>query len=143
MNPYRFISTRPSQPSQEEIAKAKTLTSIDEILAASQSIGKYVFVKNDELTARLSQCTAMEMTIETLPNGASINRATLNLDGSHTLPIRIYGTENEVLPPKVFTADEVAELTFGFCTSDGQMITQKKARNGVVVDVPVIYANLA
>lgn len=143
MNPYRFVSSRPSQPSSEEIAKAKRLTSISEILEASQSIGKYVFTANDELTERLSKCPAMEMSIETLPNGASINRATLNLGDGHTLPIRVYGTENEVLPPKVFTSDEIADLTFGFCTSDGEMISQKKARNGVVVDVPVIYVNLS
>ena len=125
------------------IANAKTLTSINDILEASQSIGKYVFVKNDELTEKLSQCSAMEMTLEQLPNGTPINRASLSLADGHSLPIRVYGVNNEALPPKVFTADEVAEMSFGFCTSDGQTITQTKARNGVVVNVPVIYVNLA
>ena len=143
MNPYRFVSPRQSQPSNEDIAKAKTLTSINDILEASQSMGKFVFAPNEELTEKLRGCVAMEVTMETLPNGAPINRATLNTADGHSLPIRVYGTNNEAIPPRIYSADEVADLTFGFCTSDGQTITQTKARGGVVVNVPVIYVNLA
>lgn len=144
MNRYKFIVSTPKQVTEKEIAGAKELTSVAEILAASKSIGEYVFSEDDELCKVFQSANSLALTVETLPNGNDINRAIAILANGAKYRLRVFGTK-ELQPAKDFAKDEIKNLKFGFCTSDGAHITENRLNpdTGEIVRVPVIYVKIA
>ena len=144
MNRYKFIVAKPTQPTEKEIASAKVLTNVAEILAASKSIGEYVFSEDAELCKVFRAANSVSLTVETLPNGNDINRAVAILANGAKYRLRVFGSK-ELQPAKDFSKDEIAKLSFGFCTSDGEKITENRLNpeTGEIIRVPVIYVNIA
>lgn len=144
MNRYKFIVSKPAQVSDADIAKAKELTDINAILNASKCVGEYVFSADEKLTEIFSKANSLALTVETLPNGAEINRAVAILSDGSKYRLRVFGSK-ELQPAKNFTKEEIAKLKFGFCTSDGSKITENRlnSESGEVLRVPVIYVNIA
>lgn len=144
MNRYKFIVSTPKQVTEKELATAKELTNVTEILAASKSIGEYVYSEDEELCKVFRNANSVSLTVETLPNGNDINRAIAILANGAKYRLRVFGTK-ELQPAKDFSKEEIAKLSYGFCTSDGARITESKLNpdTGEVVRVPVIYVKIA
>lgn len=144
MNRYRFINQSSFQPSADAIKNAKAVTKIDEILALSKSVGEYEFTESKELTERFRKAISGSLTLEMLPNGNKVNRMKIVADnGSYRLRVYGNGRGNE-MPEREFTADELKALSFGFCKSDNELVTEKRTDSlGNVYEVPVMYVNLA
>lgn len=144
MNRYKFIVSKPAQVSDADIAKAKELTDIDAILKASKTIGEYVFIADEKLTKIFAAANSVSLTVETLPNGNDINRATAILADGSKYRLRVYGSK-DLQPAKDFSKDEISKLKFGFCESDGAKVTENRlnAETGEIIRVPVIYVNIA
>lgn len=144
MNRYKFIVAKPTQPTEKELATAKELTNVSEILAASKSIGEYIFAEDVELCKAFQAANSVALTVETLPNGNDINRAVAILANGAKYRLRVFGSK-DLQPAKDFSKEEIKNLKFGFCTSDGSRITENRLNpeTGEVVRVPVIYVNIA
>ena len=144
MNRYKFIVSKPANASAIEIANAKELTDVNAILSVAKCIGEYVFNKDEKLTEIFSKANSVALTIETLPNGAEINRAIAILSDGSKYRLRVYGSK-ELQPAKNFSKEEISQLRFGVCTSDGAKVTETRlnSESGEILRVPVIYVNLA
>lgn len=144
MNRYKFIVSTPKQVTEKELATAKELTNVAEILAASKSIGEYVYSEDEELCKVFRNANSVSLVVETLPNGNDINRAIAILANGAKYRLRAFGSK-ELQPAKDFSKEEIAKLSYGFCTSDGARITESKLNpdTGEVVRVPVIYVKIA
>lgn len=144
MNRYKFIVSKPTTASDTELAKAKELTNITDILNASRCIGEYVFSVDEGLTGIFSKANSLALTVETLPNGNEINRAVAILSDGSKYRLRVYGSK-ELQPAKNFSKEEISQLKFGFCTSDGSKVTENRlnSESGEILRVPVIYVNIA
>ena len=145
MNRYKFVATTLNQPTKEAVQKAKVLTDIDEILNANASPAPYVFEESKELTEKLRKASALEILVDTLNSGALVNRAKATYNGK-TQRLRTYGNGREnIVPAKVFTADEISKAVFGFCKSDGEIVTEEvfNQSTGEVIKRPVIYLFLS
>lgn len=142
MNRYNFISVKNVTPTAKEIASAKKVENLADILKASRSIGEYTFIPDEELTKIFKKAKAAEITLETLPNGANVNRCKINVDGSN-YRLRVYG-EKEAIPAQKLTAAQIAKVVFGFCTSDGEKVSENRVdgSTGEILSVPVMYANI-
>lgn len=144
MNRYKFIVARPTQPTESEIAAAKTITNVSEMLKINKSIGEYVFIADNELSKVFQAANSLDLTVETLPNGNDVNRAVAILSNGAKYRMRVYGTK-DLQPAKSFTKDEIGKLTFGFCESDGEKVTESRLNGdtGEIVKVPVFYVKIA
>ena len=144
MNRYKFIVAKPTQPTEKELAAAKELTKVAEILEASKTIGEYVFTEDAELCKVFRNANSVSLVVETLPNGNDINRAVAILANGAKYRLRVFGSK-VLQPAKDFSMEEIKTLKFGFCTSDGSRITENRLNpeTGEIVRVPVIYVNIA
>lgn len=146
MNRYNFISAKKNVVADaKSFATAKKVSNIAEILKISKSIGEYTFIADDELTKFFKAAKAASITVETLPNGNNVNRMKVET-ASGNYRLRVFGTEKgNALAPKVLTADELKNLSFGFCESDGEKVSENRidGTTGEVIEVPVMYANVA
>lgn len=144
MNRYKFIVAKPTQPTEKELAAAKELTKVAEILEASKSIGEYVYSEDAELCKVFRNANSVSLVVETLPNGNDINRAVAILANGAKYRLRVFGSK-VLQPAKDFSKEEIIKLSFGFCTSDGSRITENRLNpeTGEIVRVPVIYVNIA
>lgn len=144
MNRYKFITAKSVQVTNQDLAKAKEITNVDDILKASKCIGEYVFEMDDELTKVFSGANSISLVEEILPNGNSINRAVAILTSGAKYRLRVFGSK-VLRPAKDFTKEEITKLKFGFCTSDGERVTENKVSGdtGELIRVPVMYVNIA
>ncbi len=144
MNRYKFITAKTTQVTNQDLAKAKEITNVNDILKASKCIGEYVFEIDDELTKVFSGANSISLVEEILPNGNSINRAVAILTSGAKYRLRVFGSK-VLQPAKDFTKEEIAKLKFGFCTSDGARVTENKLddNTGELIRVPVMYVNIA
>ena len=144
MNRYKFIVSKPAQVTDKEIAAAKVVSNVADMLKISKSIGEYVFSADDELTKVFRASNSVELTTETLPNGTDINRCVAILANGAKYRLRVFGSK-ELQPAKSFTKEQIAKLVFGFCESDGEKITENRlnSETGEIVRVPVFYVNIA
>ena len=149
MNPYQFVrssrvAVEQKTLSSEDVKNAVIINDIDAILEASVVAGKYEFTKDEKLTKALqSGISEMSRTIETLADGVTeVNRISAVYKGV-ARRFRVFGSKI-ALPEKEYTADEIKKSVFGFCSSNGEIVTETKVgANGIPAKYPVIYLQMA
>ena len=142
---YRFISRKQiAMPTFAEIAAAKKVTNFEDILKANRSIGEYVFISNPDVTKFFSGAESLEITLEKIPSGTLVNRAKAVVNG-HSYRLRCYGVKGSEMPEKSLSKAEIEKLSFGYCESDGETVSEEKTdpTTGEIVSVPVFYVKLA
>ena len=150
MNRYRFINQNATLKDAIESAQKRVSTDLDEIIDLSTRIGKYVFIEDAELKAKMlaRKFDDADLVVEVSEiNGriVKMNRMLFHRSGLGDVVARVYGTDKDVMPEKHFTAKEIADLTFGFCKSDGVFVGEDifDAKKGEKVEKRHIYVNLA
>lgn len=147
MGKYRFLSSAAiAQPTAKDIAKAETISSLADIVMANRVQGEYQFAEEKGLAPLFGKILTAEITIETLNNGSMVNRLIAVTEKAGKQRFRCFGKGREnVINAHALTADEIGKLTFGFCTSDGERLTENRvdATTGEVKKSPVLYANVA
>jgi len=146
MNRYLRISERRPEVSAKDIATAKNVDDFNEIFNASKAIDKYVFVEDETATKRFRTADALALTIEVLANGTSVNRAVATINRAN-YPLRVWNGKgrDDIQPAKVFTKDEIAKLTFGFCKSGDDFVREVKVNpsTGELGKYKILYVSLA
>lgn len=142
MNRYRFVNTF-AAVTAEKIAAKKVVTNIDELLALTKNVGKYVFEASKELTDKMRQATAGEMKIDVLPDGKTkVNRMIIETPFGN-FRLRVTSTDKQDFPARAWTADELKALEYGFCKSDGELVTETVSDSaGNVYEVPIKYVSI-
>lgn len=144
MNIYRYVSAAKSaqQPTAAEINGAKEVTNLDAILTASRLIGEYTYAKDDDLTKAFINAKVIEV-IEKDINGKSVNRVKVYTENGNYL-CRLYGAKDYLVPAHTLDDAERKKVNFGFCTSDGERVTETRQQaDGTIIKVPVMYAKLS
>ena len=145
MQRFRFVGASSMQTiSQSDLAKAKVLSDIDSIINASSRQGEYVFSKSEELEKKLNP-QSVSITIETLKSGNLVNRCVVTRMDGRKINARTFGKGREhVEPAKVIEGETLKKLSFGFCMSDGEIVTESGFdASGTLCKRPVIYVNIS
>lgn len=148
MGRYRFLNaTSTATPDTKALANAKAITDLAEIVSANRCAGEYVFTEEKGLAPLFGKILSAEITAETRDNSDAIfNRLVAVTEKAGKQRMRVYGKgKNEVLPAMNLTAEQIAKLTFGFCKSDDEIVTENRLNGstGEIRKAPVIYANVA
>ena len=142
MKSYRFLTSAQRTPvfDAKTLNDAKTLTGLNEILEASKCIGTYEFAKDDELTDFMRKATAMQVVRHiSEKSGIKSYRVEVSVNGSKYLG-RLYGNgKGNEYPETIYKPEEIKKAVWGYCTSDGERVTEQKTRGLSVVNVPVFY----
>ena len=137
---YRFISRKQiAMPTFEQISNAEIITNLDEQIEAAKGIAPFEFEKNEELTNVLRKFGDLFITVEKLPNGSLVNRGKF----ANGVEVRGWGVKDATIPEQTIKSDDVNKLTFGYCRSNGELITKPVTQNGVPKLAPVFYVELA
>lgn len=145
MNYFRFVSASANQPTQEAVKAAKTATNLDEILNLSKSIEEYKYTENADLCSLFRKALSANLEIVDLPNGSRKNRVKIVTERG-TFYLRVFGAGKGVVSePKSYTKEEIKKLSFGFCTSGAEQVTEQKFNpaTGEVKNIPVMYCKIA
>ena len=144
-NYFRFVSASANQPTQEAVKAAKTATNLDEILNLSKSIEEYKYIENADLCNLFRKASAAALEVVDLPNGSRKNRVKIVTERG-TFYLRVFGAGKGVVSePKTYTKEEIKKLSFGFCTSGAEQVTEQKFNptTGEVKNIPVMYCKIA
>lgn len=145
MNPYKFISSRPANVANNTNAPVADLDPILDVMEASRCERRkapYEFVYHEGLTKdTIEHASVVQLTMGSYDDGTSNNRIEVTYDDGTGRQFRVYGSEKQVLPPKTFTAEEIANLKFGYCTSAGVVMTTKS--RGANREIVTLYCNIA
>lgn len=125
----------------ETVANAERVSDAASILEGARQIGAYEFREMPELVRDFGEISIVEITAEALPNGAVVNRAVITC-ARGKYRARVWGTGKQAVAPAILDADEIAALKFGICFSDGEPVTETKARGLSVQEIPVLYADI-
>ena len=123
MNRYfRITPSAINRTTAERVSNAEVISNFDDLLKLNARQGKYVFVPMAEWTKRIHEiATSAKLRIIMLKSGVMANE--LVVEPLH-LPFRVYGTEKQVLPERVYSAEEIKNLEFGKCVSDGKDVLE-------------------
>lgn len=144
MNRYNFVKASRSTVTMKDIATAKRVNEIADILAASALIGEYKFTESAELSAEFAQAISVETEIATRANGSETNRVRVTLPNGKSYLCRAFGAKNTLMPPHKWNTNEIAKICAGFCTSDGEPIEEtRQSPTGDILALPVIYVRIA
>lgn len=142
MGHYRFVSLRNAGPTEEAINKAKTLESLSDILEVSKCFGEYLFTEDAELTDLFRKAKSIAIERKVSDSGVKSYRAAVVTESGKYL-CRLYGNgKGADYVERTLSADEIKKVTFGFCTTDGEKVTETRSNADGVVKVPVIYMNV-
>lgn len=144
INRYRSIGRQIAAPTFQSIAKATTVSSVAEILAANKQIDEYLFETNKELQDALKGACVSVWSEKADNKRGFVNKATILLNGSKFFA-NVFGVKDAPVTKKDYTAEETAKLSFGYCKSGNDLVTTTKTNptTGEVQNIPVIYVNLA
>ncbi|MBQ3949307.1 MAG: hypothetical protein II661_02430 [Bacteroidales bacterium] len=142
MNFYSYVRTDRTKTAKE-IAGAKKVTDLSVIVAANMVQDTYKFENSKELAAQIGKVISAEILLETLANGNLANRMKVVTDKGN-FRFRTFGKKDNPEPARALTADEVKKLSFGFCKSGNEIVSDTKLNptTGEVESVPRIYANI-
>lgn len=123
MSRYSFFNARP-QINEEKIAKAQVITDLKRELELTAASEQYNYKQDDALTKLFNTATAVEIKNTMLNNGNEVNRVVVTMpNGKRFYNIRVFGTDKELIPEKKFSSEEIKKLSFGYCTSGDETIT--------------------
>lgn len=143
MNRYNFVRAQHPTIKAADLNNAKQVNDIAEILNASALIGEYQFIKSEELSAEFSKAASIETEIATRANGSECNRIRVTRPNGKSYLCRAFGSKNALLPPRKWTAEEIKDISAGFCTSDGERVEEvRQSPSGEILALPVIYVKL-
>lgn len=144
MNRYNFVRAAKPEVTAASLEAAKAVTDVTDILNASALIGEYKFEKSEDLSKVFAEAEAVRTEIATRGNGSECNRVRILLPNGKSFLCRAYGTKGAaILPPHRWEAAEIPNIVAGFCTSDGERVTElRQSPSGELLAVPVIYVLL-
>lgn len=145
MNRYNFVRVAKPAVTADSLEAAKSVTNVADILDASALIGEYKFEESEDLSKVFAEAEAVSTEIATRGNGSECNRIRVTLPTGKSYLCRAYGTKGAaILPPHRWTVEEIADIVAGFCSSDGERITElRQSPTGELLSVPVIYVKIA
>ena len=146
MNYLRFVSNKNQQPTQEKIVAATTISDFAQIIEASKAIAEYIFEESEDANKLFRSSSSVKM--ERVPVGKTGNEKNRIIceTSKGRFFLRVYGIAKGVLEkPKEYTKEEIKKLRFGFCTSDGEKVTEQRynPKTGEVQNIPVLYCSIA
>lgn len=121
---YSFARIARREASAETFDNARVLSVEESVNANLSKSLTFVTDANDETAKAIANlfkgAKGAKRTIEVLPNGNKTNKVKVTLSDGREINARVYGANKTALPARDFTADEVAKLTFSYCTQQGQ-----------------------
>ena len=139
---YRFISTA-QRINKVDASAAAEISGITDILNYSKCIGEYTFKTDEELTKTLNKADSIAIVRKVSNSGIVSYRAEILLNGGKYIA-RLFGSgRGATYAERNLSADEIKKAVFGFCASDGEIVTDLKTDGMKAVKVPVIYMQTA
>ena len=144
INRYRRARAQISAVTLQQMTTAKNINSLSAILSANKMIGEFEFTADEKLKEALAGCSVQTWAEKSETSNKIFNRAKIMTDNGNYFA-RVYGVKGAVVDNKTYSAEESAKFSFGFCTSDGERVSDAKVNpnTGEVEKVPIIYVSLA
>lgn len=143
MNPYSFVKSRRSIVATNVNATAQptqTILDLNEANNRRRLQAKYVFHGDAKFTEKLVRdIETANLVLSSYSDGTARNLLDVKFKDGTGRQYRVYGTEKEVRPEKAFSSEEIAAMSFGYCTTADVVVTEKDGND----DIVAIYANLA
>lgn len=148
MKRYHYVSATTLAPTAEAVKNAREIDDEDAILEQSEGIAPYVFAeKSEKLTEIARNATEIKVLEDTLSDGKTpINRVSVSAANGKIYRWRFYGAGSKsTIPAMTLTADEIAKVVVGYCTSGGKIVREEKfdATTGEVGLYRVAYLKLS
>jgi len=142
---YSFAKVTKREATADSHKNAVMLTSVDEILSATESKG-YSFMKDSDLTkdltAKYRKAVKMVVTHDFTANGTKTNKVKIYFEGAPEkgYNISIFGAKKELKPDGEYDNETIKKCVFGVCQSAGEVVASDGwNKNGEPIRIPTVY----